>query len=41
VLGNRGAALRSLNDSFALDQTYRDFARRDPDLALMREDLEE
>lgn len=40
VLGNRDAALRSLRQSFALDSTYRDFARRDPDLALLREDLE-
>jgi tetratricopeptide (TPR) repeat protein len=41
VLGNREAALRSLRQSFALDAAYRDFARRDPDLAVMREDLEE
>jgi predicted Zn-dependent protease len=40
VLGNRDAALQSLRRSFALDSTYRDFARRDPDLALIREDLE-
>jgi predicted Zn-dependent protease len=40
VLGNRDAALQSLRQSFALDSTYRDFARRDPDLALLREYLE-
>lgn len=40
VLGNRKAALDSLQASFALDETYRDFARRDPDLKLVREALE-
>ena len=40
VLGNREAALNSLQASFALDETYRDFARRDPDLTLVREALE-
>jgi predicted Zn-dependent protease len=40
VLGNREEALQSLRRSFALDSTYRDFARRDPDLALVRQDLE-
>lgn len=39
VLGNREAALQSLRRSFALDSTYRDFARRDPDLAILREEL--
>ena len=39
VLGNREAALQSLEQSFALDETYRDFARQDPDLALLREEL--
>jgi predicted Zn-dependent protease len=39
VLGNREAALQSLEQSFALDGTYRDFARRDPDLQLLREAL--
>lgn len=39
VLGNRDAALASLEQSFALDATYRDFARRDPDLELLREAL--
>lgn len=39
VLGNREAALQSLEQSFALDDTYRDFARQDPDLALLREEL--
>jgi predicted Zn-dependent protease len=40
VLGNREAALRSLNQSFALDDSYRDFARHDPDLAIVSKDLE-
>jgi predicted Zn-dependent protease len=40
VLGNKEAALDSLQASFALDETYRDFARRDPDLTLVREALE-
>ena len=40
VLGNSEAALASLRQSFALDASYRDFARRDPDLALIREALE-
>lgn len=40
VLGNREAALRSLEQSFALDDTYRDFARQDPDLALLKKELE-
>ena len=40
VLGNREAALESLQASFTLDETYRDFARRDPDLTLVREALE-
>ncbi|MFZ4717228.1 MAG: tetratricopeptide repeat protein [Chthoniobacterales bacterium] len=39
VLGNRDAALQSLRESFALDGTYRNFARRDPDLALVHEEL--
>ena len=39
VLGNRDAALQSLEQSFALDDTYRDFARKDPDLAVLREEL--
>ena len=40
VLGNREEALQSLRKSFALDSTYLDFARRDPDLAGIREALE-
>jgi predicted Zn-dependent protease len=40
VLGNSEAALHSLQASFALDETYRDFARRDPDLTLLREALQ-
>jgi predicted Zn-dependent protease len=39
VLGNRDSALRSLQESFALDETYRDFARCDPDLAAIRDAL--
>jgi predicted Zn-dependent protease len=39
VLGNREAALLSLQQSFALDSTYREFAQRDPDLAILREEL--
>lgn len=39
VLGNRESALRSLRESFVLDATFRDFARRDPDLKLLREEL--
>jgi len=39
VLGNREAALQSLCTSFALDQTYRDFALRDPDLESLRDEL--
>ncbi len=39
VLGNREAALLSLERSFSLDDTYRDFARRDPDLMLVRDEL--
>lgn len=37
VLGNREAALESLHTSFALDETYRELARRDSDLTLVRE----
>lgn len=40
VLGNREAALHSLRESFAIDATYRDFAKKDPDLTLLREALE-
>ena len=39
VLGNREKALQSLRLSFKLDETYRDFARHDPDLAPVRKDL--
>ena len=39
VLGNRESALRSLSKSFALDETFRDLARRDPDLEAIREEL--
>jgi predicted Zn-dependent protease len=40
VLGNRDSALQSLNESFALDETYRAFAKGDPDLAAIRDALE-
>lgn len=39
VLGNREAALESLHTSFALDESYREFASRDPDLTLVRESI--
>jgi tetratricopeptide (TPR) repeat protein len=39
VLGNRKAALESLRQSFAMDETFRDFARRDPDLVKLAADL--
>jgi len=32
VLGNHEAALQSLQKSFAMDASFRDFAKRDPDL---------
>jgi len=37
VLGNCDAALVSLRQSFALDSTFRDFARQDPDLVQLAE----
>ena len=40
VLGNRESAKRSLEKSFALDETYRDFAKQDPDLKAIRAELE-
>jgi predicted Zn-dependent protease len=40
VLGNRDAALHSLAESFALDETCRDFAQHDPDLEWLRQDLD-
>jgi predicted Zn-dependent protease len=39
VLGNRESALQSLRESFALDETYREFARRDPDLEAIKSEL--
>ena len=39
VLGNRELAKESLKKSFALDETYRDFAKKDPDLAAIRNEL--
>jgi predicted Zn-dependent protease len=39
VLGNREAALESLDRSFALEGGYRDFARWDPDLESLRDAL--
>lgn len=41
VLGNREAALLSLKQSFALDDTFRDFARRDPDLVQLAKELDQ
>ena len=40
VLGNKEAALQSLQLSFALDETYRDFAKGDPDLKMLHGELE-
>ena len=40
VLGNNDSAMRSLKKSFALDETYRDFAKQDPDLEASRAELE-
>jgi Flp pilus assembly protein TadD len=40
VLGNPDAAMTSLRKSFALDESYRDFALRDPDLRLLHPELE-
>ena len=39
VLGNKESAMKSLRESFALDETYRDFAIRDPDLEAVRSEL--
>ena len=39
VLGNRDAALESLRQSFAMDKTFREFARRDPDLLQIVQEL--
>jgi Flp pilus assembly protein TadD len=39
VLGNRESAKQSLKRSFALDSTYRDFAKVDPDLQAIRDEL--
>ena len=39
VLGNLESALMSLRKSFALDETYREFARRDPDLEAIQSEL--
>lgn len=40
VLGNRESALKSLRQSFALDGTFRDFAQCDPDLEVLRGELD-
>ena len=40
VLGNKESALQSLQLSFAIDETYRDFAKGDPDLKLLHEELD-
>ena len=39
VLGNSESAKQSLERSFALDETYRDFAKKDPDLKAIRHEL--
>jgi tetratricopeptide (TPR) repeat protein len=39
VLGNRDAAMESLRQSFAMDKTFRDFARCDPDLMQIVQEL--
>jgi predicted Zn-dependent protease len=39
VLGNNESAKQSLERSFALDETYRDFAKKDPDLEAIRHEL--
>ena len=39
VLGNRESAMRSLGESFALDETYRDYALQDPDLKTIYSEL--
>ena len=39
VLGNKAAALQSLRESFAMDKTFRDFAKQDPDLLPLASDL--
>lgn len=40
VLGNCDSAIQSLEKSFALDETYRDFAKQDPDLEAIRAELQ-
>jgi len=39
VLGNSESAKQSLERSFALDETYRGFAKKDPDLEAIRHEL--
>lgn len=39
VLGNRKEAKLSLEKSFALDETYREFAKKDPDLKAIRDEI--
>jgi predicted Zn-dependent protease len=39
VLGNSQSAKQSLERSFALDESYRDFAKKDPDLEAIRHEL--
>jgi tetratricopeptide (TPR) repeat protein len=39
VLGNREEAKLSLKKSFALDETYREFAKKDPDLKAIRDEI--
>ena len=37
--GNRESAMKSLEESFAMDESYRDFALRDPDLITIRSEF--
>ena len=39
ALGNRESAMKSLEESFAMDESYRDFALRDPDLITIRSEF--
>lgn len=41
VLGNREAAIESLRQSFSLNKSFREFAKYDPDLAIIAKDLPE
>ena len=39
ALGNSESAMKSLQESFAMDESYRDFALRDPDLITIRSEF--